>query len=85
MKNFAVTGQRDGPGFVDGGADFFTANLTRAGSEADAAVAVHPANMRTRNPYRCMFDRGAGGIFRLLHRFLDGSHRLIEIDDDSLA
>ena len=50
MQNFAIPRQRHGASFVHRLANFLASNLARPRAKSNAAVAIHPTNMRTRNP-----------------------------------
>ena len=78
-------GKRHGARLVHGLADFLAANLARTRAEADAAVAVHAANVRSRNADQRMLDRNAGDVFRVLHRFLNAADGLVEFGDHAFA
>src|SRR5215469_13639226 len=85
VQYFAIGGERDGAGLVDGEADFLAGNFPRAGSEANPAMGVHAADVRPGNTQQRVFDGGTQGVFGLLDGLLDGSNRLVEIDDDAFA
>src|SRR5579864_1497448 len=84
MQHFAVGRKRDGAGFVDGLANFVTANFTRA-IENNSTMSIDPAHVRTCNSEDCVLDREAGSVFGLLHGLLNGRDRFLEVDDNALT
>ena len=57
MQNFAVSRQRDCPGFIHREANFIAGNFARARAKAQASLRVYSADVRSRNTQQCMLDR----------------------------
>ena len=54
-------------------------------AETDAALAIDSADVRPGDAHQRVFDGRAADVFRVLHRFLDGSDGPVQVHDDALA
>jgi len=84
MQDFAIPRQRHGASLVHRLANFLASNLPRPRAKSNTPVAVHPTNVRARNPNQRVFNRNAGHVFRMLHRFLNAVDRLVEFGNHTL-
>src|ERR1700681_3341103 len=84
MEDFAVRGQRNSAGFIDGLSNFFSPNLAGA-TEDQPTMRVDPANMRTGNAQECMFNRDSGAVLGAFTRLLYRRHGSFQIDNDAFA
>ena len=84
-KNLAIGRQRNGPSAVDRLLDFVAAYFTRSRAQADAAMAIDAAHVRSSDADDGMLNRRAGNVLRGLDRFLNRRHGLVELNDHALA
>jgi hypothetical protein len=63
VEDFAIRGQGDGTGAIDGGADIVFGDFAQAGAETDAAAAVDAADVGSADGDDEALDDGLRGVF----------------------
>src|ERR1700761_4643442 len=79
MDNLAVGGQRNRAGAIHGSADVFASDLAQTRSQADAAPAVHSANMRAADADDTTINGPLRHGFSRSRRFIDRLRGLLQI------
>ena len=85
MENLAIGGQRDGAGAIDGLLDLVASDFARTRAQADAAMTVDAAHVRSADADDGVLDRRSGNVFGGFDRLLNRGDGLVEFDDDALA
>src|SRR5712692_2939412 len=92
MEHFAVRREWNGASLVHRLTDFVAPDLARpvattpaATTKDQAAVGIDSAHMGTGHAQGCVLNGNAGAVFRLLDRFLNGSHCFVEINNDAFT
>ncbi len=85
MKDFAIGGQGDGAGAVNGGAHILARDLAQAVSQADAALAVDAAHVGTAQSYNAVGDDGIGHLLGFGSGLVECPAGRLEIADQALA
>ena len=85
VQDFAIGGEGDGAGAIDGVADIVPGDFAEARAEADAATAVDAADVGTADGDDASFDDGLGGVFGRDRGAIDGCGGRREVGDESFA
>jgi hypothetical protein len=85
VQDFAVFGERDVAGGIDGAADVVALDVAGAIAESDAAAAVDAANVAAGHADYGRLDGNVGHAFGFFDRAANGANRGIKIDDEAFA
>src|SRR5947207_8478576 len=85
VEDFAVFGERDVASGIHGAAHVFAFDVARARPQRDAAAAIDATHMISGDADERLFDGNVGDAFRFFNGAADGTHRGIEVDDESFA